>query len=251
MRKELNFRDVGGLETEDNHKVKKGYIYRSRGLYMYTKEDLRELQSYSIRYVLDLRAEEECARHPNPVLATIEDLPYDHIGTKESRGIDFNFLSSYHTVEETRKHYASLIHYYCEMPYHNTMLQVFFDALLEGKVPLIVHCATGKDRTGICIAMVLKVLGVREEEILKDYVRSNEAFEDSLQKCLKDRKDILKENPEYSKAIETSKGVRREILEKVLQTFYERYPDVYAYMFQEYGFTEEQVDQLRKRYVEE
>ena len=40
---------------------------------------------------------------------------------------------------------------------------------------MLVHCAAGKDRTGIAIALVLRLLGVGHDEVLADYLLTNEA----------------------------------------------------------------------------
>ncbi|SLJ82275.1 phosphotyrosine protein phosphatase ptpb [Mycobacteroides abscessus subsp. abscessus] len=37
------------------------------------------------------------------------------------------------------------------------------------------HCAAGKDRTGWAVATLLRAVGVSEEDVLADYLRSNEA----------------------------------------------------------------------------
>ncbi|MGM9918154.1 MAG: tyrosine-protein phosphatase, partial [Lactimicrobium massiliense] len=43
FRKELNFRDLGGLPTKDGKKVKAGYFYRSSGLYLLNEQEKHEL----------------------------------------------------------------------------------------------------------------------------------------------------------------------------------------------------------------
>ncbi|MFF5170522.1 tyrosine-protein phosphatase, partial [[Kitasatospora] papulosa] len=43
----------------------------------------------------------------------------------------------------------------------------------EGKNPILVHCASGKDRTGVVIALVQTLFGASETEVVGDFVRSN------------------------------------------------------------------------------
>ena len=38
--------------------------------------------------------------------------------------------------------------------------------------PAVIHCIHGKDRTGVCVALVLALLGVPKDAILEDYSRS-------------------------------------------------------------------------------
>jgi protein-tyrosine phosphatase len=40
---------------------------------------------------------------------------------------------------------------------------------------VVIHCAAGKDRTGVAIAVLLSALGVRRETIIEDYLLTNDA----------------------------------------------------------------------------
>lgn len=46
-------------------------------------------------------------------------------------------------------------------------------ALAEDSVPALLHCAAGKDRAGLSIAVTLLALGVEREAIVADYLESN------------------------------------------------------------------------------
>ena len=50
----------------------------------------------------------------------------------------------------------------------------FFDLLLASAEPTVFHCTAGKDRTGVAAALVLHALGATREEILRDYLLTNE-----------------------------------------------------------------------------
>jgi len=54
-------------------------------------------------------------------------------------------------------------------------LRDIFKCIAQGDVPLLVHCAAGKDRTGIAIALLLAVLDVPHETIVEDYLLTNTA----------------------------------------------------------------------------
>lgn len=56
-----------------------------------------------------------------------------------------------------------------QMPQYAEMFQL----LLTGDQPLLIHCASGKDRTGFGAALILDVLGVDEDAIVDDYLLTN------------------------------------------------------------------------------
>ena len=44
----------------------------------------------------------------------------------------------------------------------------------ERNVPLVVHCAAGKDRTGVAVAVLLRALDVSEDTAIEDYLLTND-----------------------------------------------------------------------------
>ena len=52
--------------------------------------------------------------------------------------------------------------------------QEFFGHLLAAQEPTVFHCTAGKDRTGFAAALVLHALGASEEEVMFDYLLTNE-----------------------------------------------------------------------------
>lgn len=250
MRKEMNFRDAGGMKTKDGKHIKKGVIFRCGSIGKMSKEELMEMKESGIRYILDLRNTHEVKHHPDPAIEGMEQLPYSHCGTKEGKKVNFGFSGTKHTSAECLKHLTQVEDYYRKMPYHNEMVKVLFDALLEKKVPVVIHCASGKDRTGICCMLVQKTLGAKNEDILEDYLKSNMAYQEAFEEETERRKEEIEQVPETLPVIQMSKGVRKEIMESVLQELEQRYPDMETYLQEEYGYTQEQIAKIQNWYVE-
>jgi protein-tyrosine phosphatase len=63
---------------------------------------------------------------------------------------------------------------YVAMPWlYAEMYRSAFQHIVEGDVPLVFHCAGGKDRTGTLAALILTVLGVPEQTVIADYMLTN------------------------------------------------------------------------------
>jgi len=67
----------------------------------------------------------------------------------------------------------------------------------SGSLPAVVHCAAGKDRTGVLVAVLLGLLGVDEAAIVADYAVSADAM-DHL------RRSLIERYPEGREAIENA-----------------------------------------------
>jgi protein-tyrosine phosphatase len=50
--------------------------------------------------------------------------------------------------------------------------------------PAVFHCAAGKDRTGVISALLLSLLGVREELIVADYAATREALDQIVERLM-------------------------------------------------------------------
>ncbi|TSA26498.1 MAG: hypothetical protein D4R67_07720 [Bacteroidetes bacterium] len=53
--KQPNFRDIGGISTEDGHVVKRGLLFRSGDLSRITPEDIKHMVAWVLFYNTSLR----------------------------------------------------------------------------------------------------------------------------------------------------------------------------------------------------
>jgi protein tyrosine/serine phosphatase len=73
---------------------------------------------------------------------------------------------------------AYLFDYYRKAPFqkrHIDLYARYFRALAEADGPVLVHCAAGKDRTGILCALTHHITGVHDDDIQEDYLLTNDA----------------------------------------------------------------------------
>jgi protein-tyrosine phosphatase len=161
----FNFRDLGGLETVDGGTIVPGAVFRSDALDELSANDVRLLcDSLGVRTLIDLRAHIETSGNA-PAWAAAEavdilSLPLsdDWEGWGELDDDSRRTLLS--------RKYAS----YLDVAGHNVISALERIAGDAGARPVVVHCAVGKDRTGVVVAILLSLLKVRREQIVADYV---------------------------------------------------------------------------------
>jgi protein-tyrosine phosphatase len=167
-----NFRNLGGHPTFDGSTVVFGQVFRSGELSALTDADLELLQELEIRTVVDLRSEPEAKERPDrlPASTTYQPLrllPAVDNSTMEEmfRTGDFREFPSWQTIYRSgiRDHSAVF----------SSLIRLVADP--ENR-PLVFHCTTGKDRTGIGAALLLSILGVDWDGVVKDYLRSNDVL---------------------------------------------------------------------------
>lgn len=168
-----NFRDFGGQFTRDGRRVARGRLYRSDALWQLSDADLERFGALGIRTVCDFRADHERERWPNrlPTAALVRSLGlgFTPLGTQAAwDAVNRGELSA----EGVRAYMCD--HYRALAGVHTEYYAAMFRALLEPEsVPFLVHCASGKDRTGFAAAIILTSLGVPREAVLADYVISD------------------------------------------------------------------------------
>lgn len=251
MHDEINFRDLGGIRTADGRQIREGLIYRSGGLYLMNDEEKAFFRSLNIRCILDLRTAEEEAAKPDPEFENITMLRHSGVVSTGGEQIDFSPAGMHRIGEEGIDQLHRLEGYYVAMPFHNEAFHVLVNAIKERNVPLVFHCATGKDRTGVAAMVVEALLGVDEEVILEDYLLSNVYFQRRIAECMEQEAQRIESHPEARQLLLMQKGVRPEIGEAVLAEMKKRCGSLDNYVRQEYSLSDHDVSQIRDYYLEQ
>lgn len=174
----LNFRDFGGWETADGGKVARGKLFRSAAFHDASEADLARLDAMALRFLVDLRRPEERAHEPNKWGRQSTRMIFndDGAGGPALPPHLIALMESDLTPESTRGYMMSL---YREIPFDARLISLYrdwFAELGEGGAGVI-HCAAGKDRTGIGCALTLIALGVAEDAVFADYDFTNQAVD--------------------------------------------------------------------------
>ncbi len=181
----FNFRDVGGLLAGGGSRVSGGLLYRAGNLDGLTDDGWHQLSGLGVRTVVDLRLPEETpgravgaavpvgvAVHRFPmwggepgdaVLARLTTDP----GSRPSSTTPERALRGF-TDAKVRAYETIVVR-------EGAAVGAAVRVLAEpGGLPAVVHCAAGKDRTGLVVAVVLRLLGVSEQAVMADYLRSRD-----------------------------------------------------------------------------
>ncbi|HWI81830.1 tyrosine-protein phosphatase [Ramlibacter sp.] len=166
-----NFRDLGRHRTASGATVVAGRLFRADHLGALTAQDMARLRALGVRRVLDLRGEQErttapCALDDVAVHAlSIEPTIVRKLGDLIAAG---HRLTPGEVVAHMQDTYRGFVR-------HNThRFAQLFAHLLASDVPTVFHCTAGKDRTGFAAALVLRSLGVPHDEVMRDYLLTNE-----------------------------------------------------------------------------
>ena len=247
FRKNINFRDLGAYTGADGRRIKPGLLYRSGGLYFMNEEELAFFQTLGVRYVMDLRTRAEAEAQPDPVLDGITYLQHSGLEFSTAKEIDFSPAGMSKIGAEGEEQLKKLHFYYRTLPFDNEAFRILFAELMQEHVPLVFHCATGKDRTGAFAILLLLALGVDRDTVLKDYLLSREYFAEMLQEGLRQDAEKIKSHPELEELITMRLGVSPKVGEMVMNEIFTRYPDPDVLMREEYDIDAEA---LRALYLE-
>src|SRR5579871_5217011 len=170
-----NFRDYGDYATASGRRIKPGLLYRSASHGKATDADLAAIEALNLAVVVDLRRPGERERDPSrrPAGFNGRVIAID-IGESADDDPWWNFVRSCDLSEAAFRGY--LLDYYREAPFkarHIDLFGRYFRALPEAEGPVLIHCAAGKDRTGVLAALTHYVVGVHRDDIFADYLLSN------------------------------------------------------------------------------
>ena len=170
-----NFRDFGGYPTACGRGLKRGVLYRSANHSYATDADLQALRELGVAVIVDLRRPMERQREPSRRWPDFDAhvVENDH----EAEDKDWSVMLQAAGELDARWFYDDSVRFYREGPYearHIDLFSRFFHRLAEAKGPVLVHCAAGKDRTGMICALTHQLAGVDRSHTYEDFLATND-----------------------------------------------------------------------------
>jgi protein-tyrosine phosphatase len=243
-----NFRDFGGYATAGGRRVKRGLLFRSAAHGQATQTDLDAIAALNIAVVVDLRRRSERLRDPSRRhsgfaaevidndLGDEEDSWRVHVGRSDLSEASFRDY---------------LMGYYRDAPFEARHIDLFgryFHAVARAQGAVLVHCAAGKDRTGILAALTLHLAGVNSDDILTDYLLTNDPRRMASRMPMVARviEEIAGRAPTEA-AMKVAMGVEPAYLQAALGAIAERYGHTDAYLEDALGVDEAAREAIKAR----
>lgn len=170
----LNVRELGGLPTVDGGETRFGAIVRADSVRQLTTDGWQSLVDHGIRTVIDLRGDHERVDDP-PVESPVEVVHVPFLEASEAEWeeigneLDAVVAAAPDVATATRDVYLIFLERF--------RLNVAASVRAIANAPeggIVIHCAGGKDRTGLLAAFLLHLAGVAGDEIAADYSLSEE-----------------------------------------------------------------------------
>jgi protein-tyrosine phosphatase len=238
----LNFRDVGGISLPGKKKIREGLIFRSANPDKISRRDNEKLSSLNIRTVIDLRAPGEVKSKKRTVdKAEVISLPLDFqkVTRERLKPIIYKKNAEEIIADISNGLYLEILD--ASAPVVKQVMEILAS---PSGYPLLIHCQAGKDRTGILTALILLTLGAGREEIIGDFMKSNDALLPFFKRVLLIRKLISFGFFPYRNML-FAVTVRQRNIESVLDRVEVHYGGIEGYL-RSAGVDSSRLGELRK-----
>jgi protein-tyrosine phosphatase len=243
-----NFRDIGGLPGWQGRMLKRGMLYRSDDLSKLTRGDVARLEQLGLRLVIDLRTPDESKTSPDRLPASpglrCQQIPF-HIswGDLTSAGM-FRFVLKDARQFDFHKFIVDLYH---DIAFNQAgkVGEIFNLISMPENQPALIHCTSGKDRTGILAALIQLLAEVPPQVVMADYLQSNHLSAARLRAILRFTRwiSLFRVTAEQ---MQPALEVRPEYLEAILDEIQSKHDGVEGYLVRACEVSPDRLGQLKQ-----
>lgn len=228
-----NFRDYGDYavgEARAGMRVARGRLYRSAHQARATEADLARLADLKLATVVDLRRPSERrdqpSRRPNGWAGQVIESDHDDGGEAPH----ITFLKTSDLTEASGR--AFMTDTYRRLPFE----------------PALIHCAAGKDRTGLLAALTHSLLGVSREDLITDYLLTNVAVDlEGRAEGIARKLTEMTGRPASHGAVVAFLGVEADYLDGAFAEIAARHGSIGGYLEQALGVDAALAERIRGR----
>ena len=181
-----NIRDLGGMSAADGRRIVSGKLVRCGNLSGLSESD-KALFARLADTVVDFRSDGEREEKPD---ADIPGIHYHHIpildsltaGITREKSADQDIFSKLGAEpDKARQYMCDMYHAFAKSDYAAAQYARFLRLLMQPrKKALVWHCTAGKDRAGVGAVIVEEILGVKREDIIRDYLMTNQYLQEDI-----------------------------------------------------------------------
>lgn len=228
-----NFRDLGGIKSKDGRKIKAGFFYRGGPLVANNDVEKSEIDNLNLKVIIDFRSISESDQHESVYIPKTVEYHRQSallgVKTLEDDNFDLTANSSLSEAE------IQMYEIYKNIFFNNLAFKLGMKYIENFITPIYFNCSAGKDRTGTFASLILLLLDVEDEEIYKEYERSND--------WLRKKFNNFDELPSLAK-------VNRDWLKAGIDEIKKRYNTIDEYLLKEYGINNKKRQEIKNFYLE-
>ncbi|EFR01437.1 hypothetical protein MGYG_04444 [Nannizzia gypsea CBS 118893] len=247
-----NLRDVGGYTVSPTTSVRRNFIYRSAHLSSVTPTGAKTLvDELGISYIYDFRSDVEIDRYP---LVDIPGTTCAHVPVFKDQDASPANLALRYKDYATDEWPAGFIRAYKDILASGAKFafKVVFEHIRDQPTQsLLFHCTAGKDRTGVFAALVLRLAGVTDNEVIGKEYELTEIGLDGLREVFIQK---LLQHPSVNGDRDAAVRMTRASAAAIIGTMEwldEEYGGVEGYMKREMGFNDEDIERIKKNIIAE
>jgi protein-tyrosine phosphatase len=244
----VNARDLGGLPGEDGRQTLGGRLLRSDNLQDLSPADVAKLvDDFGVTTVVDLRSSAEVASEGPAPLDSVPGVRHAHHPVIPELGSATDAIAEalLTRIDRDRSRFPddpTCGHYLGYLDDRPDQVVAALQSIARAQGAALVHCAAGKDRTGVVVALALTAAGVRPEAVVADYAATGDRIEAILGRLRKSRT--------YARDIDSQPVVahlaRPETMAAFLQQLDVRYGGVVRWLADQ-GFDDDDLRLLRAK----
>ena len=255
-----NARDLGGIRSKYGT-VQSNRLLRSGHLSIASATDVQTLKTHNLKRIIDLRTPTEIANHPDVEIhgiqyenisimsATTFGISYEtlngaEIAIKLQAGIERMINRGETPIDHMRILYKTFVSNEFSHAGYGSFLKMLANNPVDGAT--LWHCTGGKDRCGTCTALLLHCLGVDREQIMNDYLLTNQQVMSHAESILAKVKPHV--SPDRLELVQSMLLVEESYLTSFFDEIERLYGSVDAFVAK-CGVTEQEIEKLRRNYL--
>ncbi|KAL4899327.1 hypothetical protein BDW74DRAFT_116619 [Aspergillus multicolor] len=241
----FNLRDIsGGTFSFSTFPaiLRPGLVYRSGApASTLTEEGISVLSALGIRKIFDLRRIDERIKNPSPIINGVQIvwIPYAEVPPRAAAARDLEG-----SMEQVVEMYTGYLETHA--PVYKAVFEHIRD---EPETPFLFHCSAGKDRTGVLAALIHRLAGSSDAELIHDFTLTRVGLEPGRLALLKMMQSVYSKSVLDNPVLPVVWGVHASGMMAFLEVLDEGYGGVIGYLRNTLGFSDWDIEAMKANLV--